>query len=135
MANKEIQVAVAEVVDYLKMMGTFAPALHDVVRRKVTAEEAKRRGIRISKNELQRTADAFRVMNGLHKASDTEAWLKSNGLTVETFEEFLQTNLLIKKFKDSLEKKVNKNKYLSSPALKETLRDTMYEDWVAKTLK
>jgi hypothetical protein len=111
------------------------PALRVVVQRRVTAEAAKRAGIKVSGGELQKGADAFRIANGLNKASETENWLKSNGISVEAFEEFLETNLLINKFKDRLEKKTAKGKYLSSPGIKESVREMIYQDWLAKAMK
>ncbi len=104
----EMEIAVAEVVDYLRMTGQFSPALREVVQRKITAEAAKKAGMRISTGELQKAADIFRVANGLHKASDTDTWLQSNGISAEAFEEFLETNLLINKFKDALGRKTAK---------------------------
>ena len=100
----EIEIAVAEVVDYLRMTGQFSPALREVVQRKITAEAAKKARMKVSNGELQKAADTFRVANGLNKASDTDAWLKSNGVSLEAFEEFLEANLLINKFKDALGK-------------------------------
>jgi hypothetical protein len=131
----ELEIAVAEVVDYLRMTGQFSPALQEVVQRKITAEAAKRARIKVSSGELQKAADAFRVANGLNKASDTDRWLKSNGLTLETFEGFLETNLLINKFKDALGKKTPKGKYLTSPAIKESVTEIIYVDWLAKAMK
>jgi hypothetical protein len=131
----EIEIAVAEVVDYLRMTGQFSPALREVIQRKITAEAAKKARIRVSNGELQKAADTFRVANGLNKASDTDRWLKSNGVSLEAFEEFLETNLLINKFKDALEKKTAKGKYLVSPGIKESVKEMIYQDWLANAMK
>lgn len=131
----DIEVAVAEVVDYLKMTGKFAPALREVVQRKIAAGAAKEAGAKISTVELQKAADAFRVANGLNKASDTDTWLQSNGISVEAFEEFLETNLLINKFKDALDRKTGKSKYLSSAGIKESVKEMVFQDWLAKAMK
>jgi len=131
----EIEIAVAEVVDHLRMTGQFSPALREVIQRKITAEAAKKVRIKVSNGELQRAADTFRVANGLNKASDTDRWLKSNGVSLEAFEEFLETNLLINKFKDALEKKTAKSKYLASPGIKESVKEMIYQDWLANAMK
>ena len=133
--TNEIEIAVAEVVDYLRMTGQFSPALREVVQRKITAEAAKKSRMRVSNGELQKAADTFRVANGLNKASDTDRWLKSNGVSLEAFEEFLETNILINKFKDSLERKTGKGKYLASTGIKESVREMIYQDWLAKAMK
>lgn len=133
--NQELELAVIEVVDYLRITGQFAPALKTMVERKVSAEAARKKGIRVSTKQLQSAADTFRAMNGLSKASDTQKWLKQNGLTVEALEEYLETNLLINGLKNSLEKKTSKAKYMKAPAIKEALRELIYKDWLANELK
>lgn len=132
--NKEIEVAVAEVVDYMRLNGNFSPALYEVVARKATVQAAKDKKIRVTTGELQKASDAFRLINGLSKASDTERWLKSNGISLEAFEEHLETNLLINKFKNSLSKKPNR-KYLSSEGIKESIKEMAYQDWLSGVLK
>ncbi len=103
--GKDIEVTVAEVVDYLRVTEQFIPAVREVVERKITAQAARKSGITVSAGELQRAADAFRTVKDLGKASDTQRWLNSAGISVEALEEFLETNILISKFKDRLEKK------------------------------
>ena len=134
MAKKtpEIDIDVAEVVDYLKLSGGFKSALGEVFRRKVTAEAAKRHRIAVSTKELQKAADVLRAVRGLHKAGDTEDWLASNGLSVDALEQFLETNLLISKFKGALEKKANLKKYHASSSVKDSVREMVYQDWWAK---
>lgn len=124
-----------EVVDYLRITGQFLPALREVVQRKITAGAAKRARMKVSTRELQRAADAFRVAHGLNKAKDTDEWFESNGISVEAFEEYLQTNLLINKYKNNLEKKVSKRKYLESQMVKESVRELIYQDWPQKQMK
>jgi hypothetical protein len=128
----EIDIDVAEVVDYLKLSGGFKSALGEVFRRKVTAEAAKRHRIAVSTKELQKAADILRADRGLHKAGDTEEWLASNGLSVDALEQFLETNLLISKFKGALEKKANLKKYHASSSVKDSVREMVYQDWWAK---
>ena len=137
MAKKrnEIEVTVAEVVDYLRITGQFTPVLREVVERKVTAEAARKSGKKVTTAELQRAADAFRVVKDLSKASDTARWLRSAGISVETLEEYLETNILISKFKDTLERKTSKAKYISTPGIQESIRDMIYQDWLKSQLK
>ena len=137
MAKKknEIEVTVAEVVDYLRIAGQFAPVLREVVGRKITAEAARKRGIKVATSELQKAVDVFRAVNGLSKASDTARWLKASGITVEILEAYIETNILISKLKDALEKKTSKSKYVSTPGIKESIRDMIYQDWLKNQLK
>jgi len=137
MAKKinEIEVTVAEVVDYMRITNRFAPSLREVVERKIAVEEAKTRGLKVSTKELQKAADTFRLINDLSTASDTKAWLKSNGIALESLEEYLETNLMIYKLKDKLEKETNKSKFLSTQEVKEVIRDLIYEEWLRSRLK
>ena len=137
MAKKknEIEVTVAEVVDYLRITGQFTPVLREVVERKIAVEAARKRGIKVSTSELQKAVDVFRAVNGLSKASDTARWLKASGITVEILEAYIETNILISKLKDALEKKTGKNKYLSTPGIKESIRDMIYQDWLKSQLR
>ena len=133
--EKEMEITVAEVVDYLRITGKFAPALQEVVERKVAAEAAKKMGLKVTGPQLQKAADVFRSITGLSKASDTSRWMKSIGITVDTLEEYLETNILISKLKDALEKKTGKKKYQDSQEIKESVRNMIYRDWLAKQLK
>lgn len=132
--KKEMEIAVADVVDYLRLTGRFAPALKEVIIRKTTAEAARKQRLRVTTKQLQKAADTFRLMFGLTKARDTAAWLKANGITVETFEAYLETNILISKYKDYLNKKTAKTKYQRSKDIKEAVREMIYQDWLKKAL-
>jgi len=127
-----IEVAVAEVVDYLRITGDFAPALAEVVKRKVTAEAARKNGISVTAAELQKAADGFRAVRDLLKASDTERWLKANGIALDALEAYLETNILISKFKDQLVKRGKK--FLKSTAVAETVRELAYREWLDAAL-
>ena len=137
MAKKknELEVTVAEVVDYLRVTEQFIPVVGEVVERKITAEAARKRGIKVTGAELQRAADTFRAVKDLSKANDTERWLKVTGITVAVLEDYLETNILISKFKDALEKKSSKAKYTSKPSIQEAIRDMIYQDWLKSQLK
>jgi hypothetical protein len=133
--ERELEISVAEVVDFLRVTGRFLPAVREVVERKLTVEAAKKKGLKVTTQELQKAADAFRLTCGLKKASDTEAWLKSLGITVESLEDYLETNLLISKLKDGLEGKAASQKYLSSPVVKDAIRGMIYQEWLGKQMK
>ena len=133
--QKQVDISVAEVVDLLRFNGQFLTALHEVVERKLTVEAAKKKGLKVTKVQLQKASDAFRIANGLNKAKDTEKWLASRGITLEAMEEYLESNLLISKYKDELEKKAAKTKYYAEQPIKDSVRDMIYRDWLAKEIK
>jgi len=132
---EEMEVRVAEVVDYLRIRGDFTPALREVVGRKVAAQNAIKAGIVVTDEELQRAADVFRASRGLHKASDTESWMKSVGLTDESLESFLETSLLVSKFKDHLANNTDKAKYFKLEGVQDTVRELIYQDWLQEQMK
>jgi len=132
---EEMQVGVAEVVDYSKINGSFSEALKEVVKRKITVEEAKKRGVEVSEEELQQAADIFRTVNKLNTLEGTETWLKERGLTVEALENYLETNLYIYKLKDELVKEVDQEKYYSAPIIRDSLRHLAYQEWLTKLVK
>jgi hypothetical protein len=132
--NQEIEVSVAEVVDYLKLKGIFARALREVVQRKVTVSAAKEKGLSVSDVELQKVADAFRITNQLHDAKDTTEWLNSIGVSVEYLEGYLETNVLVKKFKDTLEKEIHIKDLLSNEEIKDDIRRIIYNDWLKQQI-
>ena len=132
---EEMQVGVAEVVDYSKITGVFAKVLREVVQRGITAGEAKKRGIVVSDEELQKSADVFRASNKLKTAGETETWLKERGLTLDALESYLETNLYIYKLKEELVKEADKEKYYAAPVVKDTLRQMAYEEWLKEQVK
>lgn len=131
----EITVSIEEVVSYIRLTGKFGPELRDLVRRKIIREGAVNSGLKVTGGELQQAADDFRNANDLHSSKATENWFKSNGVSIEAFEEFIETNLLITKFKDELMKKADKEKYYSSKGIQSWIRDMIFEEWVEQEMK
>jgi hypothetical protein len=130
-----VEIDVSEVLEYLRVTGHFAPALRSVIERTITAEAARAAGIRVSDAELQKAADAFRAGHGLHSAQDTRAWFSENGMTLNRFESFIETSLLIDKFKTHLEERVGKRTYTALPEVTQTVRDLMYRDWLDRKIQ
>lgn len=133
--SKDLEVEVAEVVDYMKITGQFEPALREVVVRKIVAEKARKSGLKVTNQKLQKAADVFRISLGLTSASQTAAWLKANGIALEALEAYLETNLLISAFKDNLFKKAGKTQLYRSKPVKEAARELVYQRWLKKTIK
>jgi hypothetical protein len=132
--EKEIEIKMEDVLAHSKITGNYVPVLQEVIERKVTVEAAKKGGITVTIPQLQRAADVFRINYNLSKAKDFENWLASLGISIDVFEEHLEENLYISKFKDSLEGKANKAKYLAAPEIKSKIRDLVYQEWLAKNI-
>jgi hypothetical protein len=134
-AKDKVSIKMQEVVDYSRLMGMFMPNLRDVVERKFTADAAKECGLKATNQELQQGADTFRHVNGLSSAKATEEWMSRNGISLELFEDFLETSILVSKLKDQLVKKADRAKYLDHPQVRKLVRDLIYQDWVNASLK
>lgn len=125
-----LQVSVSEVVDFLRIDGGFSKALSDVVRRKYLLRAADSAGIQAAPEELQRAADAYRALNGLHKAADTERWMANNGITVDKLEKHLEENIRISKARDHIADEWGP-RIADAPAVKKLVRELAVEDWLA----
>lgn len=119
----------------MRINGQFEGPLNEVVTRKLTAESAKKSGITISTEELQNAVDQFRLSRGLRKKQDTENWLKSRRLSLDDLESHLETDLLIDKFKDALDKDAVKKRYLACPRVQLAVREAIYREWLAEQFR
>lgn len=130
----DLEVSVSEVVDFMRISGQFAPALHKVIERKIAADKAKEKGIGVTDEELQKVADGFRQMLGLTKAADTEEWLKTHGISLETLEKHLETNILVSKFIDGLESDADPAEIMSAPDIKDRVRESAFQKWMKEQI-
>lgn len=126
----EIEVSVAEVVNMMRINNQFDAGLRAAILRRVTAEAARKSGITVSDEELQDAADIFRIDRGLHKSGDMKEWLFSKGISLDDLEQFLETSLLVAKFKDALERKADRAKYLDSPEVRTAVKEMIWQDWL-----
>lgn len=131
--GRTIQVSVADVVTWLRIEGGFADALSNVVRRRLLLQAADEAGITASAEELQRAADAWRALRGLHKASDTHAWLAANGVSTDTLEGYLEENIRISKARDHLAEQ-HAAAAAETPEVKNLIRELSVEAWLTRKL-
>jgi hypothetical protein len=128
-----VNVSVADVVSFLRIEGGFSEALGQVVRRRLLLAAADEAGIKASPDELQRAADVYRATHGLHRAADTESWMKSNGITLDVFEKHLEENIRISKMRDRIAETDGAKAAASAPA-RALIRDIAVEAWLAQQL-
>ena len=79
---------------HLKLNHQFLPLLESMIKDKVTIHAAKKRKLETTVEEMQKTADDFRLTLGLHRAQDTYEWLERLGISVDQFENFINEQLL-----------------------------------------
>jgi putative peptide maturation system protein len=95
-------VALDDVLRSWKMSGQLERLLEQTAQERLIAETARREGVSVTDEELQIAADAFRRSRGLHKASETQAWLDQRRLRVDDFQAFIEAPLLREKLAEHL---------------------------------
>jgi hypothetical protein len=128
-----LEVNVSEVIAHQRISGTFDKEVRAVVERKMAAGKARDAGLEVTDDELQNAFDVWRVARKLHMADDTVNWLKEADLSIEDIEDYLETTILVSKFKDRLHIECDINKYLDLPQTRELIRDLVYDDWLRQT--
>ncbi|KYC36482.1 peptidylprolyl isomerase [Scytonema hofmannii PCC 7110] len=76
-----------DIIQQLKLSCKIPEILKEVLTRKVVEEAAKEAGIEVNDEALQKSADAFRLINKLTSAEETWLWLQKHCLSVEDFEQ------------------------------------------------
>ena len=133
MANtEEIKLNVSDVVNFMRISGAFSSALKEVTRRKIAVDEAKSRGLSVSDEDLQKSADLFRQIQNLPTAEATDGWLAGRGLTLDVLENYLEENALIFELKRQLVAAYDKESYFSNLQRRNALMETAYEEFIAK---
>ena len=128
-SDDEVEISIAEVVDYLRINNTFSEALEEVVRRKLAVLAAAQLGLAPTDGELLEAAGIFRASRGNFSPEDMERWMQDNGITPEVFESYLKTSIMVSKFKDYLEQKAAKTTFFSDDIITERLRDLIFSRW------
>jgi hypothetical protein len=131
----EINVDISEVLDYTRLNGMFSTALTAVIRRKIAVAEAKKRGIVVSDEELQRNADNFRQVNNIRTVDATNEWLEGRGLTVEALEKYLEENIMIFELKRQLVGAYDREAYFSTVERRNDLMETAYSEFLAAAVE
>ena len=98
----QTDITVQQVLLFFKQTG-HAPDLMDGLIEAVLVEEAlQANDFSVSAEELQRGADAFRRINGLHTTSSTNKWLHDRNLEREDFESMMRHTVLRQKLKEKV---------------------------------
>jgi hypothetical protein len=97
-----VSLSLREFLVGMKRVRRLRGALMDAVVEKIVVEAARQAGVTVSPEEVQHVADRFRYAHGLTTAEATDRWLESQGLTPTDFEQGVERDILINKFKDAL---------------------------------
>ena len=92
-----VDVKTTDFVGALKRTGQWDHILQEVINDRLVREEASKRSILVSDDELQELSDTVRRQLDLHDATATHAWLKSRHLSLEDWEDALEQDLLARR--------------------------------------
>ena len=121
--SSETEVTVDDVVNYLRITGAFAAAAEQVARRKLSAQAARDwLAAKGGRRRPKKMRDDFRLFLSL-------------GVPKKTLEEFMEIDRLITELKDALVQEADRAAYLTAPAIKESVRELIYQDWLNEQLR
>jgi parvulin-like peptidyl-prolyl isomerase len=95
-------IGIDQFVRILKFTGQFEALIEQFVRERLTVRAAKKRGIAVAPDEIQQRADQFRRVKGLHRATDTNRYLDTLGVSLDEFESFITDSLYQEKMIDQV---------------------------------
>lgn len=76
-----------------KLTGQFESLIQQFVRDSLAVLAAKKQDIPVSPDEIQKRADQFRRVRGLHRAADMNSYLDALGVSLDEFEAFITYGL------------------------------------------
>lgn len=88
-----------DLVGWLKLSGRFSHTVQDIIKEKLAATAARKRGLATTPEELQERADQHRRALGLHRAKDANEFLNDASLSLEHYEQYLEDGLLAEKMR------------------------------------
>ncbi len=92
--SKSMMITKEDILQQVKLSFKIPEIIEQIVSRKIITEAVAEAGIKVETEELQKAADQIRLINQLHSADDTWAWLEKHGLSLEDYEEMVYNNLI-----------------------------------------
>lgn len=121
-----VEISVSEILKYWRIRNKAGGVLTELVAQNIAVKAARKRRIKVNNRELQHLADLFRKSSGLISASSMECWLESAGVSLESFENFLERSLFVDKLKDRLWRQQK------SPTCSD--REHVYQEWLKEKI-
>jgi parvulin-like peptidyl-prolyl isomerase len=89
-----LTISAEDVFQHVKLSGQLLALKEAIAVRRIIQQTAAERGIEVTPEEIQVSADEFRKANNLQRAEDTLAWLQQRELIVEDFEAMIHFSIL-----------------------------------------
>ncbi len=91
--SQAITIKSEDILHQVKLSCQIPKIIEEIVARKIIANALAEAGLKIETEELQKAADAMRLMNQLESPDETWAWLEKHSLSLDDFEELVYNNL------------------------------------------
>lgn len=99
-----------DILQHVKCSYRIPEMIDEIAKVKIIVSKAEELGIKIEQEDLQKTADVVRVVNGMKTAKDTWPWLEKHGLSLDDFEESIYITLISSQLANHLfEEKIEKH--------------------------
>jgi len=83
-----------EILHQIKLSCQIPSIVEGILTRKIIACTAREHGVKAEPSELQEAADSLRLMSNLRSADATWSWLQKHSLSLDDFEELVETTVL-----------------------------------------
>lgn len=97
-----ITISDQEIIEQIKLSCQIPSTIEGIINRKIIESTVAEAGIRLEPEELQQTADTFRLTHHLLRADDTQWWLQEHWLSLDQFEEIVRISALSSKLAQHL---------------------------------
>jgi len=92
-------ITVRDVMTLLKIKGVFRSTIYEAIEEHIVQLKANELGIELSDEQVDAARDELRAMRGLGDPVRFQAWLRNNGVTLETWNEHVHIAALRKQLK------------------------------------
>jgi parvulin-like peptidyl-prolyl isomerase len=100
--SQSLAITKEDILHQVKLSCKIPEIIEQIITRKAIANAAAEAGIKVETEELQKAADQMRLINQLLSADDTWAWLQKHHLSLDDFEEIIDTTLIANKLAQHL---------------------------------
>lgn len=97
-----ITISEQELIQQIKLSCQIPSTIEGIINRKIIELTVEEAGISLKPEEIQQTADTFRVTHNLLRADDTQLWLQEHWLSLDQFEEIVRISALSSKLAQHL---------------------------------
>lgn len=94
--------SLGEFLGAMKRSRRLRPMLLDAFVENYLVNRARRAGLSVNEQELQKAADDFRLKNGMASTEQTQQWFQREAITSEDFAAGLERDLLVEKLRRTI---------------------------------